>query len=130
MALAACQEKGGYTINGTIADAKDGDYVYMRYYDGRESFTLDSAVVKNGKFEFKGMPDSVFAPKYITYGSGANSLVSMVMLILPTIKLPEHLQMMHLQHIMINILCLITSWEIFREYTVQIQHLQMFKEIH
>lgn len=78
MALAACQEKGGYTINGTIADAKDGDYVYMRYYDGRESFTLDSAVVKNGKFEFKGMPDSVFAPKYITYGSGANSLVSMV----------------------------------------------------
>lgn len=68
MALAACQEKGGYTINGTIDGAKDGDYVYMRYYDGREAFTLDSAIVKNGKFEFKGMPDSVFAPKFIIYG--------------------------------------------------------------
>lgn len=69
MALAACQEKGGYTINGTIAGAKDGDYVYMRYYDGKEAFTLDSALVKNGKFEFKGMPDSVFAPKFIIYGN-------------------------------------------------------------
>ena len=69
MALAACQEKGGYTINGTIAGAKDGEYVYMRYYDGREAFTLDSAIVKNGKFEFKGMPDSVFAPKFIIYGN-------------------------------------------------------------
>ncbi len=74
MALVACQEKGGYTINGTIAGAKDGDYVYMRYYDGREAFTLDSAIVKNGKFEFKGMPDSVFAPKFIIYGNEAQNI--------------------------------------------------------
>lgn len=78
MALAACQEKGGFTIDGTIAGAKDGDYVYMRYYDGREAFTLDSAIVKNGKFEFKGMPDSIFAPKYLTYGDGTNNLMAMV----------------------------------------------------
>lgn len=74
MALAACQEKGGYTINGTISGAKDGDYVYMRYYDGREAFTLDSAIVKNGKFEFRGMSDSVFAPKFIIYGNEAQNI--------------------------------------------------------
>lgn len=78
MTLAACQEKGGYTINGTITGAVDGDYVYMRYYDGSKSVTLDSAIVKSGKFEFKGMPDSIFEPKFITYGNDANSQVSMV----------------------------------------------------
>ena len=86
MALAACQEKGGYTINGTIADAKDGDYVYMRYYDGREAFTLDSAVVKNGKFEFKGMPDSVFAPKFIIYGDETQNINATVFIEDGTIK--------------------------------------------
>ena len=67
MALASCQEKGGYTISGTVSGASDGDYVYLQNLNGREMVTLDSAVVKGGKFEFKGMPDSVSAPKYITY---------------------------------------------------------------
>lgn len=78
MALAACQEKGGYTINGTIAGAKDGDYVYMRYYEGKEAVTVDSAIVKNGKFEFKGMPDSIYAPKFITYGDDMQYINALV----------------------------------------------------
>lgn len=86
VALVACQEKGGYTINGTIAGAKDGDYVYMRYYDGKEAFTLDSALVKNGKFEFTGMPDSVFAPKFLIYGNEAQNINATVFIEDGTIK--------------------------------------------
>lgn len=77
-ALAACQEKGGYTINGTVAGAGDGDYVYMRYHEGYRSLTLDSAIVKNGRFVFRGMPDSLSEPKYISYGNDENSQVSLV----------------------------------------------------
>lgn len=67
MSLAACQEKGGYTVNGIVAGANDGEYVYMRVLEGREYLTLDSAVVKGGKFEFSGTPDSVSVPKIIAY---------------------------------------------------------------
>lgn len=80
MSMAACQEKGGYTIDGTIAGVNDGEYVYMRYIDGRESVTVDSAVVKGGKFEFKGMPDSVSVPKFITYSGPELNLSATVFL--------------------------------------------------
>ena len=80
MSLAACQEKGGYTIDGTIAGVKDGEYVYMRAIEGREAITLDSAVVKGGKFEFSGNPDSVSVPKFITYSGEGQNLNAMVFL--------------------------------------------------
>lgn len=73
MSMAACQEKAGYTIDGTIVGANDGDYVYLSSINGRKSVVLDSAVVKGGKFQFTGNPDSVSVPKYISYnGNGQN----------------------------------------------------------
>ena len=52
--LAACAEKPGYQIAGTVdrADA-EGKYVYLEKY-GVEEAPLDSALITNGAFSFKG----------------------------------------------------------------------------
>ena len=52
--LAACAEKPGYQIAGTVdrADA-EGKYVYLEKY-GVEEAPLDSAMITNGAFSFKG----------------------------------------------------------------------------
>ena len=52
--LAACAEKPGYQIAGTVdrADA-EGKYVYLAKY-GVDEAPLDSALIKNGTFSFKG----------------------------------------------------------------------------
>ena len=68
MTLAACQDNNGYTINGTIADATDGEYVYLKT-TGRNAEVLDSAVVNGGKFQFTGTPELDVFPKAVTYTS-------------------------------------------------------------
>ncbi|WP_085536041.1 TlpA disulfide reductase family protein [Massilibacteroides vaginae] len=53
--LAACSEKPGYQISGTVADAElNGQYVYLYPYGDREAAPLDSALVTNGAFSLKG----------------------------------------------------------------------------
>lgn len=53
--LAACSEKPGYQISGTVSDAElNGQYVYLYPYGDREAAPLDSALVNNGAFSFKG----------------------------------------------------------------------------
>lgn len=69
MTLAACQENGGYTIDGTVVGAADGEYVYLNAYKGRGLAKLDSAVVKAGKFQFKGTPDTIATPKMLLYSN-------------------------------------------------------------
>ena len=57
MAFMACSQKpqSGYTISGTAEGTVDGDTVYICEMQGFFSMVpLDSAYVKNGKFEFKG----------------------------------------------------------------------------
>ena len=66
MALAACQDNNGYTVNGTVAGATDGEYVYLQT-SSRDAVVLDSAVVKGGKFQFKGMPETEVLPKVLVY---------------------------------------------------------------
>ena len=68
MALAACQDNNGYTINGTVADATDGEFVYLQT-TGRNAEVLDSAVIKDGKFQFKGAPEATVIPKALMYKS-------------------------------------------------------------
>ena len=80
MTLAACQENVSYTINGTVADAADGEYVYLRSYKGRGFETLDSAVVKGGKFQMVGTPDSVPTPKMVIYSGTGTNFSTMVFL--------------------------------------------------
>ena len=78
MALAACQEKAGYTIKGTAEDASDGDMVYLQNRTENGFEALDSTVVKGGAFEFKGVPDSVAALRYVTYSNGDSHMAAMI----------------------------------------------------
>ncbi len=51
--LAACSEKPGYEITGTVTNpALDNNYVYLYEYGSDAPF--DSALVAGGKFSFKG----------------------------------------------------------------------------
>lgn len=81
--LAACNEKPGYEIAGTVTNADlNGKYVYMYEYGMNDSAPLDSALVQNGTFTLKGTQDTpalrtlafakdVVEPKRAAYGENA-----------------------------------------------------------
>ncbi len=57
--LASCGgNKAGYTVSGTVEDGVNGDTVFLQEVVGRQLVNLDTAIIKNGKFEFKGVQDS------------------------------------------------------------------------
>ena len=57
--LAACSEKPGYEITGSVSNADlNGQYVYLYEYGVRDAVPLDSALVQNGAFALKGSQDS------------------------------------------------------------------------
>ena len=58
MALVACNNEPSYKISGTVEGAEDGKVVYLLEAKGREQIKVDSAVVTNGAFTFKGRQDS------------------------------------------------------------------------
>ena len=65
--FAACNSgNNGYTVTGTIEGAADGDTVYLQTVEGRQLVKLDSAIIANGTFTFKGTQDTA-ANRYITY---------------------------------------------------------------
>lgn len=80
LALASCQDKAGYTIKGSIEGVKDGEVVYLQNFADGNLVKTDSAVVKGGTFEFKGVPDSVTVSRYVTYMDGERQLTAMVFL--------------------------------------------------
>lgn len=52
----ACNSgNNGYTVTGTVEGAADGDTVYLETVEGRQFVKLDSAVIKDGTFTFKGI---------------------------------------------------------------------------
>ena len=57
--LAACGGKDSYKISGTIEGLEDGAVVTLNVIDFNNLMELDSAVIKNGKFTFKGHTDTV-----------------------------------------------------------------------
>lgn len=67
--LVACGgETGSYTLTGTLQDTTlNGKTVYLKNFDNGN--TLDSAVVKNGVVEFKGVADSI-VPAVLTTADG------------------------------------------------------------
>ena len=76
LALASCQNKPSYTINGTIADVADGEMVYLQNFVDGNMVNLDSAVVKGGAFQFKGDADTIAQSRYVAYpAKGMNSPV-------------------------------------------------------
>ena len=57
--LVACSEKPGYEISGTVANADlNGKYVYLYEYGVQDAAPMDSALVQNGTFTFKGTQDA------------------------------------------------------------------------
>lgn len=53
--LAACSEKPGYEITGTVSNADlNGKYVYLYAYGVENAAPVDSAQVQNGAFSLKG----------------------------------------------------------------------------
>ena len=59
--LAACSEKPGYEINGTVANTDlNGKYVYLYEYGVQDAAPMDSALVQNGTFTFKGTQEDVY----------------------------------------------------------------------
>jgi thiol-disulfide isomerase/thioredoxin len=57
--IASCADKPGYVITGTVEGGQEGDTVFLQELAGREFNNLDTAVIRNGKFEFKGVQDSI-----------------------------------------------------------------------
>ena len=57
----SCTQKSGYVLKGEFPAAKEGTVVYLSKYmvfDLNEMLApIDSAIVKNGKFKFKGVTD-------------------------------------------------------------------------
>ncbi len=66
MVLAACSNEPAYNIAGTIEGVADGETVYLQEAKGRELVKLDSAIVTNGTFAFKGRQDAA-VNRYVTY---------------------------------------------------------------
>ena len=60
---ASCSDKGksGYKIVGTVEYAADGDTVFLESIENMEVTRLDSAIIRNGTFSFKGRQDSTVA---------------------------------------------------------------------
>ena len=74
--FAACNSGNqGYTVTGTIEGATDGDTVFLQTVEGRQLVKLDSAVITNGTFTFKGTQDTA-ANRYLTYNpTGAEGMI-------------------------------------------------------
>ena len=67
--FAACNSGNkGYEIKGSVEGATDGDYVYLQQVQGRNMIKLDSAVIENGAFTFKGVQDTAVY-RYLTFKS-------------------------------------------------------------
>ena len=69
----ACTGENAYKISGVINGASDGDSVYIQNRVNREFIKVAGAVIKDGKFTFKGKQDST-VNRYITYTKGDKKL--------------------------------------------------------
>lgn len=65
----ACTGGNTYKITGVVNGAANGDTVYIQNRVNREFVKLDSAIIADGKFTFKGKQDST-VNRYITYIKG------------------------------------------------------------
>ncbi len=70
LGMVACTpSKPGYVITGTAEGASDGDTIILQEVSGRQRTNIDTAVIANGTFTFKGVQDSV-ANGYVVYPKG------------------------------------------------------------
>ncbi|WP_321332248.1 TlpA disulfide reductase family protein [uncultured Bacteroides sp.] len=75
LGLAACTGGNkGYTVTGTVEGAVNGDTVFLQERANRQFNKLDTAVIADGTFAFKGVQDST-VNRYITYVKGDKQLI-------------------------------------------------------
>ena len=79
MGLSACQENKSYTIQGTISGANDGEYVYLETIK-TNTILFDTAIVKEGRFTFKGEPVDALNTRYVNYTSPKVKMGAMLFL--------------------------------------------------
>ncbi len=89
--LAACSQKPGYKVTGTVNNPDlNGQYVYLYEYGVRDATPLDSALVNNGTFVLEGEQDApalrtlrfapeVVAPARVAAGENAPFSASFVL---------------------------------------------------
>lgn len=65
--MAACSG-GGYTITGSIEGAKDGEKVYLNSVENNQLVAIDSAIIKQGNFIFKGTQE-IPVERYLSWQS-------------------------------------------------------------
>ncbi len=70
LGMVACtSDKPGYVITGTAEGASDGDTIILQEVSGRQRINIDTAVIANGIYTFKGSQDSI-ANGYVFYPKG------------------------------------------------------------
>ena len=77
--FAACQNKSEYTINGDVTDPSyEGQQVNLVKWTDSTMVTVDSTIIKNGKFTIKGEAMSP-ALRFISLGENENNARTIVM---------------------------------------------------
>ena len=56
--FAACTSEEGYVVTGTIEGGAEGDIDYLSFVEKGNFANIDSSVIKNGVFTFKGRQDT------------------------------------------------------------------------
>ncbi len=59
LSMVACQNENAYTISGSVGVVGENDSVSLQLVEGRRLTDYQKVAVKEGKFEFKGVADSV-----------------------------------------------------------------------
>ena len=73
-----CSGGKSFEIKGVVANPTlDGEYVYLQKIDNDQLVTVDSALVKDQRFTFKGHVDSAVI-REISYGSKGNDFTPIV----------------------------------------------------
>ena len=74
VASSCAEEKKGYTIEGEVADVKEG-MMYLKKYEAKTFVDVDSAVITDGKFRFEGVAQEPLAHGLTTIKSSNRPLV-------------------------------------------------------
>ncbi len=78
--MAACKTNDGYTIEGSLEgeNIEGTELTLRKYAEGNQLITVDSAMVTNGSFSFKGGPSKGPELHYIFFGKGQENIPMIV----------------------------------------------------
>ena len=78
ISLVNCSGGKNYQIKGVVANTSlNGDYVYLQKIEHDQLVIVDSSLVKDQKFSFKGRTDSAVI-REISYGTKGSDVMTIV----------------------------------------------------